>query len=520
MANKIDFNNNIPSAPSGRLNIQWQYDANGNVSANIPTPSSGGVSQIQDEGASLTQRTILNFVGSGVTATDDSVNGRTIITIPGGAGGSQTPWLSNIDANNFNLTYVNKIIAGVNGSRVLTNYLISPRVNLVNTNPPGGATLECTGFGIVSQIALQYANGTEANPTAVLSGNVMANLVFRGFDGSGFTLKRAAISCYAAENWSAFVSGTYMTFETTIQGQNAATERMRINSLGNFEVIGDIIANNKLFCNTDIYIADTAPGTGWFRLDGYDGQFHIVKDPATILFQVNTTRANFQIPLSINGAVTAYGNFQSAYLAGYWFLGSDNATGRFYMSISDANPTQFRFYTYTVGNILTLDMDTGDAYFSRYVNAQYYNMSSGNADSWEPNAIFVTFDTFLRRQSMSYFNANWNKPTWTNVQSKPDVFYQNYPNAAYFANSIFSFKTASSVSINIGTAQTSGNFGTMIWDHNFLLFGLRVAGVANYQIAMYTTGQIGIPIGLGTSVPPATSQTLYRDANGFVKIAF
>jgi hypothetical protein len=43
---------------------------------------------VQDEGAALPARTKLNFAGAGVTATDDPTNGRTLVTIPGGSGGS------------------------------------------------------------------------------------------------------------------------------------------------------------------------------------------------------------------------------------------------------------------------------------------------------------------------------------------------------------------------------------------------------------------------------------------------
>lgn len=50
---------------------------------------------IQDEGVSvLPQRTILNFVGAGVTATDDGVS-KTIVTIPGGGGGASIVYLLN-----------------------------------------------------------------------------------------------------------------------------------------------------------------------------------------------------------------------------------------------------------------------------------------------------------------------------------------------------------------------------------------------------------------------------------------
>lgn len=42
---------------------------------------------IQDEGTPLTQRVNLNFVGAGVTVTDDVGNDATVVTIPGGGGG-------------------------------------------------------------------------------------------------------------------------------------------------------------------------------------------------------------------------------------------------------------------------------------------------------------------------------------------------------------------------------------------------------------------------------------------------
>lgn len=49
------------------------------------TPAQGGHT-IQDEGAALTMRAGLNFIGSGVTAADDAANNRTNVTISGGGG--------------------------------------------------------------------------------------------------------------------------------------------------------------------------------------------------------------------------------------------------------------------------------------------------------------------------------------------------------------------------------------------------------------------------------------------------
>lgn len=46
----------------------------------VPTTPTGTGHTIQDEGVSLTQRTLLDFVGAGVTVTD--AGGKTVVTIP------------------------------------------------------------------------------------------------------------------------------------------------------------------------------------------------------------------------------------------------------------------------------------------------------------------------------------------------------------------------------------------------------------------------------------------------------
>lgn len=55
---------------------------------------------IQDEGSDMTARANLNFVGDGVTVTDDAGNNATVVTIPGG-GGSTPPALKVYMNTNF-----------------------------------------------------------------------------------------------------------------------------------------------------------------------------------------------------------------------------------------------------------------------------------------------------------------------------------------------------------------------------------------------------------------------------------
>lgn len=68
-----------------RLNrALWDWRLTIEDLVDLTVTGGGGGHIIQDEGVDLTTRARLNFVGAGVTATDDSGNGRTNVTIPGG----------------------------------------------------------------------------------------------------------------------------------------------------------------------------------------------------------------------------------------------------------------------------------------------------------------------------------------------------------------------------------------------------------------------------------------------------
>lgn len=82
----------VTGASSITLNIPIASSVNtGKLSSTDWTTFNNKLSQaystVQDEGAPLTQRSTINFVGAGVTVTDDGVS-KTTVTIPGGGGGS------------------------------------------------------------------------------------------------------------------------------------------------------------------------------------------------------------------------------------------------------------------------------------------------------------------------------------------------------------------------------------------------------------------------------------------------
>lgn len=98
---KLDFgkmlqhNIDILGMPDFRklaMGLQGQIDA---------IISAGAGHTIQDEGSALTTRKYLNFVGAGVTATDDVLNNATKITISTSAGaGYQQPSSGSVDGSN------------------------------------------------------------------------------------------------------------------------------------------------------------------------------------------------------------------------------------------------------------------------------------------------------------------------------------------------------------------------------------------------------------------------------------
>jgi len=88
----------IPSTDFSKISLDYsqirnapsQGGTNTNIVRQLITEAlagfSGGGHTIEDEGSPLTQRTKLNFVGAGVTVTDDSGDNATVVTINAGSG--------------------------------------------------------------------------------------------------------------------------------------------------------------------------------------------------------------------------------------------------------------------------------------------------------------------------------------------------------------------------------------------------------------------------------------------------
>ena len=76
------------AGPQGPQGVQGLQGTTGAAGAAGATGAQGQMPTVQDEGAQLTARPALNFIGPHVTAVDDPANARTNVTITGSLGGS------------------------------------------------------------------------------------------------------------------------------------------------------------------------------------------------------------------------------------------------------------------------------------------------------------------------------------------------------------------------------------------------------------------------------------------------
>lgn len=156
----------------------------------------GGYRLIQDEGTDLTRRRTIDFVGAGVTATDDAANERTLVTIPGGGGGAVTQIANSTlggSAASFDITSISSsynhlwLLAWLRGTNGSLNVETRVRVN----NVTGSAYVWERLYGsAASAVAFENLNDTSAfagwAPGTTGGSNLWGALVIH-FTGSGNT---------------------------------------------------------------------------------------------------------------------------------------------------------------------------------------------------------------------------------------------------------------------------------------------------------------------------------------------
>lgn len=130
------------------------------------TGAGGGYATVQDEGASLTQRTTLNFVGAGIACADDTT--RTTCTIPGGGADlSAEPFLTSAASPNLSAERV--LSAGTN-TTIDTGTAGQIKVNLSGTHGDAFHADSYSGIGVCGANTWASTLNDTAAPTCTQPG--------------------------------------------------------------------------------------------------------------------------------------------------------------------------------------------------------------------------------------------------------------------------------------------------------------------------------------------------------------
>jgi len=143
-------------------------------------------------------------------------------------------------------------------------YYNSGNVGIGLANPESALHVSATSgllidrFAGVSRFEMRRANGVSGSPTAVQSGEVIANFAGIGYGSTAYqTSASGAIKIIATEAFSDTAGGGAITFSTHQTGTVVQQERLRIDSLGNIG-IGTIAPDTKLHVTGTIKLGDGA----------------------------------------------------------------------------------------------------------------------------------------------------------------------------------------------------------------------------------------------------------------------
>jgi len=155
----------------------------------------------------------------GLEFTDDSTDTTTTMATP--------PGVTKKVVSNSEDSYLSKLVLGT------TTPLTGSTLHVSGGSSPVVVDYYTVAAAIGPSVTFRGARGDQSKPTAVLSGDWLGFLGFRGYGATGFSSgARTVISSQAAENWTDTAQGTDIVFETTTKGTTTRAAKVRITSDG------------------------------------------------------------------------------------------------------------------------------------------------------------------------------------------------------------------------------------------------------------------------------------------------
>lgn len=105
------------------------------------------------------------------------------------------------------------------------------------------ARFEADSFGAIAAFTARRANGTDASPTALLSGDQIGAFNFHGFyvtGGPAYSSVQANLAGYAAQNWTSTNQGTKVVIRTTPNNSTTLTDALTVGQDGSAIVAGSL----------------------------------------------------------------------------------------------------------------------------------------------------------------------------------------------------------------------------------------------------------------------------------------
>lgn len=139
---------------------------------------------------------------------------------------------ANPDSTPFVIDATGVVINGATSSKStrISSSSITPAIQQVGATN-NNSNIGVFGFNTKPGLLVAKANGTEASPTPVASGNCLARISAAGFDGTNYT-EGGSIRLEVDGTPATNSMPGRLVFSTTADGNSAATERMRIDSAG------------------------------------------------------------------------------------------------------------------------------------------------------------------------------------------------------------------------------------------------------------------------------------------------
>ncbi len=276
-----------------------------------------------------------------------------------------------------------------------------------------------TGYADSPRFVIRRANGTAASPTQTLSGEVLGQLQFRGYNSGGAfnTLNSAAVYAAAEENHTSANQAAYLAFatEATALSGTGGTEKMRITGVGNVG-IGWTTPTARLHLPAGTATASSAPLKLTAGIVNTTPESGAVEWSADALYITDSAASRKEIykQAGTDVAVTDGGTGRSA-----WTL--------YDIPYASATTTLVGVPIGTAAQVLSVNASANGYVWTAQAAAGGGNNWTAAADSGTPFLVGDAAETVtLKGTAAAGISTTAAANTWTIVQSKADTTTNGY----------------------------------------------------------------------------------------------